>query len=815
MRSLLTDVRFALRLLRRSPAFYGTLLAVIVVGIGATTAIFSIMESLVLRPLPFPHPGELTMVWRDDPVIHEGPTSVPDYLDWKARASTFQQMAAIDYASFSLSSEGGAPEFVPGAYVSGDFFPMFGLQPLRGRLLGTDDDHVGGAPVAVISASLWHRRFASDPAILGKTVMLSSQPYTVVGVAAEGFHVSGPWSNSCDVWTPIQVSLADWGKLATSGRGEHFMNVIGRRQAGVSLGQAQAQMTEISNDLSARFPDTNAKRGVRVEDLQDALVWRARSLVWLLFAAVGLVFAIVCSNVANLLLTRAQGRRAEMAARAALGATPARLARQIVTETVVVFLLGSLGGWLGARWLDDVFATGILSTARAGAGTIDIRVDSMALLFSVVACLDCGVVFGLVPALAVARVEPQTVLKESAARAGVGRTQRAVRGGLVVGQVALACALLVGSALSLRSFAQVASTPPGFDPNDLATARIVLPEAKYADDAKVQAFYRDVLAKMAARPDVRSVAADSTLPMGGSNNSSSFEIEGHAPFAKGDEPVLERNVVVPGYFATMGIPLLRGRDLAESDREGGRRVMVISASTAARYFAGQDPIGQRIDLGEEDGAPKDWREIVGVVGDVRRRGLGDPVADESYVPLAQETNRWMMVIARTPHPEALLADLPGIVASIDPQQAVSNRQPMTARVADLISGQRSVAMMLTMFASAALVLSCLGVFGLVSYSTQQRQREIGIRMALGSTPGKAIGLVMKGGMALLGAGLAIGMIAAVFVGRVLAQHLPVSPFDPSVYVAIAAVLGLSGAAACLIPAWRAVRVPPASALRYE
>jgi putative ABC transport system permease protein len=810
MNHILSDVRFALRLMRRGPAFFATLLALLIAGIGATTAMFSIANSLLLQPLPYPHSEQLTMIWATQPRVNPSPVSIADFLDWKEGGSTFEKMSATQYHSFSLTSEGAKPESLSGADVSGDFFPLLGLPPLHGRLLGPEDDRVAGPRVAVLSAAVWHRRFESDPALVGRTIQLNSVPYTVVGIAAEGFRYSGPNSDRAEVWTPLAVTYVGFDQASTSERGSHFLHVVGRRRPGVTLEQAQAQLSSVARTIEVAHPDTNTKVGVRLVDLQDVLVGSSRSGVWMLFGAVGLVFLIVCANVANLLLTRAQTRRGEMAARAALGATSSRLAAQVVTETLVVFVLGGIGGAVVSRWLVDLFASGIIAGA---ASTIDVRVDVLALTVTIATCVVCGIVFGLVPALAVARIEPQEVLKESATRAGVSRSQRAVRSGLVVAQVALAFALLVGSALAMKAFAKVAAVPPGFDPENLATARVALPESTYADDEKANRFYRDVIARIAAQPGVESVAANSTLPMAGSNSSGSFQIEGRPEWAPGDRPVLEQSVITPGYFGTMRIPLLKGRDFTDDDRRGGRLVMIISQSTAERFFPGTDPIGQRIDC---DGDEKHiWREIVGVVGDVRR-SLVDSVRSEGYVPLEQVTNRFLVLVARSPRAGALLQELPGLVQAVDADRALQSRRLMTDRVADSIGSQRYVALLLGAFAIAALFLATLGIFGLMSYSTGQRTRELGIRMALGSTPEAAMALVMKGALRLLGAGLGLGLICALIVGRVLASRVSgIAAFDVAVYAAIPAILGVAGLLACVVPAWRAVRIPPASALRYE
>jgi putative ABC transport system permease protein len=813
MRHLFADIRFAVRLVWRGPAFFATLVAVLVLGIGATTAMFSVAESLLLKPLPYPAPEELTMLWREDPRVHEGPVSIPDFLDYKAGAASFASLVEVSNQGLSLSSPGAKPEALAGARVTGEFFTMLGLRPLAGRLLTPEDDKPGGPRVAVVGSALWRRRFASDPALIGRTITLNSEPYTVVGVAPEGFIFAGPNTNRCDVWTPFATSPGY--KDESTQRGDHFANAMGRRKPGVSLEQAQAELTGIAKNLEALYPNSNAKKTVRLVDLHDALVGSARSSVWVLFAAVSLVFLVVCANVATLLLTRAQSRRAEMATRAALGATPSRLAGQVVTETVVVFLAASIGGALLARTLVAMLASGLID--RGGASTIDVGVDPVAVTFSVVACFACGVVFGLVPALAASRVEPQAVLKDSAARAGVSRSQKMVRGGLVVAQVALAFALLVGSGLALRAFAKLSATPPGFDPEGVLSSRIVLPEARYGDGAAAVRFYTDVIARIAERPGVSAVAANDTLPMAGSNSNGSFVIEGRPPPEPGDAPNLERNVVTSGYFAAMGIPMLRGREFTPADTAESRKVMVISHATAEQFFPGQDPIGQRIDwedTDEPDGHV--WREIVGVSGDVRRRGLDYPVSIESYVPMSQHPSRWMVVVARSTRPTALRSELPGIVQAVDPDQAIADTRTMTDRVSGSVTPQRYVALLLGAFSAAALILAVLGIFGLVSYATAQRTRELGIRMALGSTPGAAVLLVIKEGLRLVVAGLGVGLVAGAFVGRILASRMVgVAAVDLPVYAAIPTILGATCLLACLIPAWRAARVPPALALRYE
>lgn len=808
LQQILTDVRYGLRLLRRSPGFGATLLAILVVGIGATTAMFSLVLSILVRPLPYPHPEELTMMWGKQPQAAYSPISITDYLDWKARATTISSMAIIGYQSVSLSAPGGEPEHLSAASVSGEFFPMLGIGPLHGRLLGPDDDRLRGPKVAVISAASWRRRFGADPGVVGRTVILNGEPYSIVGVVAEGFHFSGPYLDHCDVWTPFAVSEARYEQGVVDSRSDHSFHAIGRRKSGVTLEQAQAEISAIAKSIGEAHPDTNAHFGANLRDLHESLVSSNADSLWTLFAATGAVFLIVCANVANLLLARFTARRSEMATRAAVGASPARLVAQVLTETVSLFVVAALLGGLFARWIVDTVASRLVSAD--GAATIDVRVDGMAFAFAVGTSLVFGLAFGLVPALEAKRVAPQSALKESGARASLGRSTRAFRSGLVIAQVALAFALLVGSGVFVRHFVRMASAPLGFDGANVVTAVVISPRD---EDAKLSAFWREILAKVAAEPGVSSVGANSSLPFWKMQSNNTFQVEGHTPWPQGTGPLLERNVVDPGYLRTMGIPILRGRGILDSDVEGSRRVVVISQSVAARYFPGEDPVGRRISF---DGTRADpWREIVGVAGDVSRDG-GGTHWNEAYMPLAEHGADALVIVARTDRPEELRRRIRGIVASIDPTQAIASLRLMDERVADELGPQRFMAGLLGAFALTALVLATLGIFGLVSYTTTQRTREIGIRVALGASPEGVMVVVMRDGLRLLGIGLVAGLLAAVLLGRAIAGRVAgIGGIDAPVTAAIFAVLALVGTLAALLPALRAVRIPPAVALRYE
>lgn len=808
--SFLSDVRFAQRLLYRAPLFSLTLLGVLVAGIGATTAMFSIAESLLLRPLPYERPEELTMVYKTfDPVSQTWPASYPDFKDWQTDNKSYRALAASTGRAFSLSQPGKSAVAVDGADVTGDFFDIFELKPLRGRFLGPDDDRAGAAPVCVISADLWKNQLGGDPNVIGTTLMLNTMPFTVIGIAPEGFHFRAPHQRS-NVWVSLAKDFED--RQEQLGRGSNFMLVVGRRRAGVSKDAAQADMSAIAASLAARYPNEDSHRGINVVDLHEATVGGARESILVLFGAVTLLFLVVCANVASLLLARGATRRGEMAARAALGATRAQLVVQLVTESTVVFLLGGVGGAAIASLLVKSFGDAVLLHGETTNMTM--QVDGVALAFAVGIALVCGIAFGLAPALATSRVEPYAVLKESAAQAGVNRSQRAIRGGLVVAQVAVAFALLVASGIALRTLKKTAEMPPGFDAENVVIAELALPGAKYNDRTKQQTFYETFLHRLGKIPGVESAGINCQMPMNDSNSNGWFAIEGKPPWPPNEGPMLERNTISNDYFKTLHIPILRGRAFNEKDRSDSRPVMIISEEAANRFFPGEDPVGKRIDL--QDG-PMGYREIVGVAGNVRRWSLAEPPAAESFVPIMQDEDRWIAVAVRASSIGPALSDeIRAAVTEVDSDIATQSIVPLQEIVDSTIARQRILALLLGAFAIAGLVLSTLGLFGLVSYSTSQRTRELGLRMALGSSPSAVVGLVVRGGAKLVGLGLAIGLVGALALGRTVAAHIAgAASFDPLVYGTIPVVLGLAGLLSCALPAWRAARIPPSSALRYE
>lgn len=810
--NILADAKLALRLILRAPAFAATLLGVLILGLGATTATFSIAEALLLKPLPFDRPDELVVIaktYDEGSVHHKWPVSIPDLHDLAAENQSFEAVAGASGGSVSLSTPGRAAEFVEATYVSGDFFRLFGVKALHGRVLGPDDDKLGAALTCVITEDLWRRRFEANPNVVGSTVVLESRAFTIVGVAPDWFHISSQGDARPDIWFTF-ASETGYAQRSTS-RGNHFLRLMARRKTGVSFAQAQSELVAFSARKQQQYPDNWSRRALEMEDMHDAFVGDSKKTILVLFAAVALVFLVVCANVASLLLARGATRRAEMATRAALGATRGRLIVQLATESVVLFLIGSAGGVLLAHWLVDFFSGAVVKPRWAASPTLD--VDLGAAVFAVVTALVCGVIFGLIPALSTARVEPQAVLKDTAVQAGISRSQRYVRGGLVVAQVALAFTLLVGSGLAIRAFSKVASTPLGFDADGLAVARITLPESKY-DDEQAAAFLDRYVARLEAQPGITSVAVDDSMPLMGWNSNGSFRIEGKPPWPSGEGPMLERNFVNPGYFAAMGIPVLRGRELTDADTKDSRRVTVVDELFVQRFFPNEDPIGKRIDYQSQEG--NEYWEIVGVVGNVRKYGFAEATPLEAYASYRQRTRNFLGLAVRSPNPTVALEQMRRELQALDPDRALFSTGLMGARAAESIQEQKFLTTLLGAFSVAALLLATMGLFGFVSYATSQRTRELGIRMALGSSPGEVVGLVVRGGARLVALGLAFGLGGAVFVGRALSQHVEgVTSFDPLVFGSIPVGLAAVGLLSCVLPAWRAVRIPPSVALRYE
>jgi len=814
---IFSDLRFGLRQFRKSPRFFALLFSLVVLGVGATTAMFSITRALMKRSLPFPEPEQLLMLWGqrtahppggDLSFADRSRVSLLDFQSW-SRSGTLEQACIVHPWLYSLTAEGQPPQGLVGAVVSGGFFPMLGVAPLLGRFFGPEDDRPGAAPVVVIGASVWHEHFASDPNAIGKTVLLEARPYTLVGVAPPSFDFSFPGNERAHVWTPLRALPEEMYAWYSSRQDIREWYAMARRKADASLEDVRVDLSRVAATAQPR--DGEGERiDVGVEFMRREVVHDVVSPLLLRFIGVALVFFAICSNVSSLLLVRAEARRGELAVRAAFGATRARLMRQVLTETLLLFLFALPFSVLAASLMVDAFRDYTVEP-RTTLAQLDVSVDPQALFFCLGLCLSAGLLSGWLPALAASRVDLFSVLKQAGSGASIAGSRTGLRAALVVIQVALAFALLTSSGLALTALAEMLQRPAGFEPEGLVTARLmgVRPE----DDQPVRRnqLLERVMERLRSAPGVQSVAANVALPLSGYDAEFELEISGREPQAAAVRSLANRNVVSPDYFETMRIPLLRGRTLLASDEATGAPVVVISQRLAQKYFRGEDPIGRRL---RYPGAEHGCHEIVGVVGDVRRYGLADPVALETYYPMYPEVGG-MVIVARAERPERLMAELPQLVASVDPLLGVWTRR-MDERMAGTLTQSVRISIVLGVFAALALLLASLGLYGLVSYSTTLKTREFGIRIALGSPLGALTWRVMRSGLIWLGLGSAVGLLAALGLGSALALALPgVRSFDPGVYALVALALGLSGALASFVPAWRTVRVSPASALRYE
>ena len=812
MDTLWQDIRFGFRMLRK-PAFTLIALLTLALGIGANTAIFSVVNAVLLNPLPYPQSERIMEVCTKGTSFDCSSVSYPNFLDWQRENQDFQAVAAYRFDDFNLTGQDAA-ERLRGEMVSADFFPILGIKPPLGRVFSADDDHIGAAPVALISDGFWKRKFGGSPDIIGKTMTLNGANYSIIGVVPPGFQ----FGRSRDVWVPI----GQWNNPTFEDRRAALgMRVIGRLKPGVTLAQARADMDGIGRGLAASYPQADAGSSVTVRSLKDWIVGDAGRFLYVLLGAVAFVLLIACANVANLLLARAIGRSREFAIRAALGAGRARVIRQLLTESVLLAAAGGALGLLIAAWGTRAVIS-ILPDALPRSG--EIGMDSRVFIFTALISLVCGILFGLAPALKTSRPDLQETLKEGGR--GSSGTRHRVQGVFVTVEVAMALVLLIGAGLMLRSLARLWSVDPGFNPHNVLTFNVALAPALAGNATAARNALRDLHDRLGAMSGVEAVSlVAGSLPVSGSDSELPFWREGQPkPASESAMDVALFYLVEPEYLKSMGIPLERGRFLTVQDAAHAPFIVVVDESLAQKYFPGEDPIGKRLNidlLGYQ-------AEIVGVVKHVRHWGLDtdsqQPIQAQFYLPLDQLPDQFMPLLVnsvtiamRTQGPPAAMAGaVRQTVSAANKENVVYDVESMDSIVSDSLADRRFSMALLGVFAALALILSSVGIYGVISYVVGERTHEIGIRIALGAQQRDVLRQMLRHGIQMAFPGIAVGLAAALLLTRLLTKMLyGVSAADPLTFVGVAVMLSLVALAACYVPARRATRVDPMIALRYE
>ena len=802
------DLRYGLRMLVKNPGFTIVAVIALALGIGANSAIFSVVNTVLLRPLPFKDPDRLVMVW-EDASKNGYPRDTPaaaNYMDWRAQNQVFESMAALADMSFNLTGT-GEPERIDGRRVSASLFPLLGVEPQLGRAFLPEEDQAGAERVVLMSHGLWQRRFGSDQNIIGKPLTLNGESYRVVGVMPSNFQFP---SREVDLWVPIAFTTQE-----AANRGRHYLQVIARLKPGISLEQAQAEMSTIATRLQQQYPEQNTDLGATVTPLHEHVAGDIKPALLVLLGAVGFVLLIACANVANLLLARAAVRQKEIAVRVALGASRMRLIQQFLTESILLAMLGGLVGLLLSFWgvnLLKAFIPESISQARA------ITIDAKVLGFTLLISLLTGLIFGLAPATQASNFNLNETLKEGGRDSASGSRGNRIRSLLVIAEVAVSLILLVGAGLLINSFLRLRNVDPGFRANNLLTMSVVLPQQKYAEHGQRSAFYTELVSRIEALPGVKSAAVTNWIPLVRQGDSIGLSVEGR-PDPIGKRPTVVTRVIHPHYFRTMNIQFLQGREFSEQDRVDSPAVAIISETMARRFWPGEDPLGKRITPGPASSTdPEDWITIIGVVKDVRQMELvSDPKPQMylSYVQAGFFAPR-NLVVSTNVEPLSLASAVRKTVWEIDKDQPVSNISTMEEVLSESIARQRFSMLLLGIFAALALVLAAVGIYGVMSYSVAQRTHEIGLRMALGAQRSDVLKLVVGQGLKLVLAGVVIGLVAAFILTRVMTSLLfGVSATDPVTFISISLVLISVAALASYIPARRATKVDPMVALRYE
>ena len=803
MHAIARDIRVAARRLVRSPGFAIAAALTFALGIGANTALFSVVDAVLLRPLPYPEPDRIVRVYETAPRTGDTRSiAMPTLLDWRPGLRSLSGLAAFSPWTFDVSGA-GRPEQLAGAAVSQDFFQVMGIEPALGRAFLPGEQQPGGGRVVVLSHGLWRRRFAGDRGILGGTIRLDGEPYTIVGIMPPGFG----YPDRAELWAPLSIDHE------FDRRDARHLSVIGRMTRGGTTGEVASELMLAESRLADRFPGTYTGFGVKVISLHERMVGGVRPALLLLLGAVTLVLLIACANVANLILARAVRRQRELALRTALGASRARIARELVIESVLLAVSGGAIGVLAAAWALDL----LRALSPGDIPRLDqVGLDPRVLAYSALAIIGAGLAAGLLPLIGAGRPDVHALLKDAARATGGSRHHR-LRGALVVGQTALALVLLAGAGLLIRSFDRLSRVSLGLNPTGVLTFNLGLPPAADGKDEYAVNFFADLQRRLASVPGVEAVGMASRLPLSGADHSSGFLLPGEVPEPGRGRSAQDR-AVTPGYFATLQIPILRGRDFTAADRRGGAPVVIINDAFARRYFHGLNPVGRQFTPGRAGNVA---REIVGVVGDTPQGGADVAPEPEYYLPHSQDAWPWLRVVLRTRgDPLALVPSLERTVWSVAPDMPLTDVTTMDRMQSQSVAQRRFSTALLSALAAIALALACLGIYSVMSYIVAERTPEVGIRMALGARAGQVQALVMARGLRLMVGGLVIGLVAAWVALRLLQASLATLLFrtqagDGLTLTLVVLILAGIGVMASWIPARRAARVPPMSALRAE
>ncbi|HJT79966.1 MAG TPA: ABC transporter permease [Chthoniobacterales bacterium] len=820
---VLQDLRYAFRMLAKRPAFTAIAVITLALGIGANTAIFTVVNAVLLKPLPYPNPDQLVAFGTHQPGQTSSEldaVSFPDFRDYRSNAKSFQSLAVYRHTRLALTGMGDA-QSLEGQQVAGEFFDVLGVKPLIGRAFTREEEAAGGGPngfTVVLGYGTWMRQFKGDPNVIGRQITLNGQLHTIVGVMPKGF--SFPIEvDPVDAYVTVAADSApgpDGSKSQNDQRGNHSYSGIGRLNSGYTVEQADAELKTIAAALQKQYPETNTRFSALVVPLRRDLVGDVAGALYVLFGAVACVLLIACANVANLLLANATVRAKEMVVRAALGASRRRVIGQLLIESLLLAVIGGVLGLLLAAWGTDVLISLIPENIPR---VSEIRLDGTVLAFSLGVSALTGVVFGLAPALQASKLDLRTSLNEGG-RTVVGTGRHRVRSVLVITEVALALILLTGAGLLLESFQRLAKVDPGIKTDRLLTAFVRLPDAAYPKDENVRHFFDQLLPRLRALPGVKSASTVVPMPLSGSDMVTSFDVE-ERPKPEGEQDTAAVRVASPYYFETQGVPLIRGRVFNETDGGDSKQVIVINQSFADKYFSGEDPIGKRIRPGMSTGPDEQgpMREIIGIVGNTKFRSLRQEHTPEMYMPLAQCPFPFASVLLRTETtaPAMLTSAVRAELAKVDANVPLVRVHVYDDYyIARALARPRFNALLLSIFAGVALLLTAIGIYGVMAYSVAQRRQEIGIRMALGAQRRDVLQMIVAAGMRLAGVGVALGVIAALVLTRLLQTLLyGVKPFDPPTFGGVAVLLGMIALLACAVPAYRAARANPISVLRDQ